>query len=194
MKLDFFSHLARKSFRTSPDGKRLFLASFWLFSKPYIIPNKQTENRLFARLLWVLRIFSVMFVLVQIFVLFIFIPNLVYLPFGYISNIIICIFLYWLVDWLVFRKELSGLKRAPVSYSLSNFYHDTAMQQSFLALSLNLFVSLGFVIVGLWLVHKNIPGSVGVGWVTITFFSLFSLSSIYLVYLKLAMPKRTKKQ
>jgi hypothetical protein len=73
MKIKYFSWMAEQSFKTSLDGERLFyyLGGFW--SKPYIVPDQETEKRLYKKQFWVLRIFLSVIILGQPF-LFISVP------------------------------------------------------------------------------------------------------------------------
>ena len=185
MKIKYFSWMAEQSFKTSPDGERLFyyLGGFW--SKPYIIPDWETEQRLYKKQLWVLRIFVGVMILSQPF-LIIAVPEIAKTPL-YILYFIPVIFVYWLVNWLVFRKDLATLARAKTRIPLSYFYRDLAKRSNKFVLILVFLSSVGLVWAGVWII--KIPITPFVGWVTVIFFGFCAITSGYTLVLKLTMPK-----
>src|SRR5215213_10011888 len=112
MKIKYFSYIAEQSFKTLPNGERLFyfLRGFW--SKPYVIPDDETEKRLFKKHLWFVRIFFGTFILSQP-VLFFVLPDIaamVIRPVGFVLYFALMMFLAWFVNWLIFRKDIQSLK------------------------------------------------------------------------------------
>ena len=47
----FFGNVGEQAFRTAPDGRRLFY-SFGPWSRPYVVPDTDTEQRLSDRQRW----------------------------------------------------------------------------------------------------------------------------------------------
>ncbi len=191
MKIKYFSYIAERSFKTSPSGERLFyylggLGGFWL--KPYIIPDQVTEKRLFKKHLWMLRIFIGTMILGQPF-LFIAIPNIVETPMGFIFYFVAIMLLYWLVNWVIFRKDLSQLSRVNTRLSITAFYRDLANKYSAFGLTLGVLGSIGFVWTGSWIIKNEINPFVG--WVTIIFFGFCAIAWGYTLFLKLTMPKNS---
>ncbi len=186
MKIKYFSYIAEQSFKTSPSGERLFyyLGGFW--SKPYIIPDSEIEGRLFKKQLWMLRIFLGALILGQPF-LFIAMPDIVKKPLGFILYLIAIMFLYWFTNWLVFRKDLSILKRKDARLPLSAFFRESAKKTSTFRIALSFLICLGFVWVGSWIIKNEINAFVG--WMAIILFGSCAILWSYMLFLKLTVPK-----
>ncbi|MBI5564749.1 MAG: hypothetical protein HY870_07640 [Chloroflexi bacterium] len=185
MKLRYFSYIAEQSFKTSPSGDRLFYYFGGVWSRPYIIPNEETEKRLFKKRLWVSRIFIGALILGQPF-LFVAVPNLLTVPQWWILYLIAVGLLSWLVNWLAFRRELPLLKRANQRLSLLSYFRDTARRHSKFWLFLGFVICIGFVVAGLWMVATE--HSAFIGWVNIIFFGLCAIAWGYSLYLKSTTP------
>jgi hypothetical protein len=184
MKIKYFSWMAEQSFKASPSGERLFVHGGGFWSKPYIIPNEETEKRLFNKQLWMLRILIGGLILGQPF-LFIAVPNIIKVPFWLVFYLLAALSLAWLVNWLVFRNELHKLKRANAPISISTFYRDTAKRNNIFGLFLGFLGSIGFVVVGFSTIKINAFGS----WIGIIFFGFCAIAWGYTFYLKLTMLK-----
>ncbi len=185
MKIKYFSYIAEQSFKTSPTGERLFFhGGFW--SRPYIIPNEETERRLFKKQLWMLRILLGTLILGQPFLL-IAIPNIMLAPLWYVIYLVAVMLLFWSVNWLVFRTDLSTLKRTSAPLPFVAFFRDTAKRNSMFGLVLVFLISIGFVLLGLWIVKGGINPFIG--WASIIFFSLCAVLWGCTLYLKLTLPK-----
>ncbi len=113
MKLKYFSLIAEQSFKTGPGGERLFyyIGNFW--PKPYIIPDPETEKRLFTKYLWIVRISISTLIVGQPFLLLVK-SEIVKAPYWFVIYTVSVLFLIWLVIWIAFRKDLRTLKRATV--------------------------------------------------------------------------------
>jgi len=118
--MNYFSNIAKQSFKTSPTGERLFLNGF--LSKPFIIPDEQTEQELFKKRLLLTRIFFVC-MYAAIFLSMFFYDNnesrkiiLIY---------IICSSILWyIVNYLTLRDNLQKLKRSDSRIKLKDYYKD----------------------------------------------------------------------
>ena len=54
--MGYFTRMADHAFKTSPTGERWFCLH-GLGSRPYVIPDAATEQRLYKKHLWTLRVF-----------------------------------------------------------------------------------------------------------------------------------------
>ena len=185
MKLRYFSYIAEQSFKTSPSGERLFYYFGGVWSRPYIIPNEETEKRLFKKQLWVLRLSLGALILGQPFLLMA-VPNIIAVPLWYILYLVSVGLLSWLANWLAFRSELPLLKRADQRLSPFSYFRDTAKRHSQLGLFLGLLVCIGFVVGGLWMIGTE--RYTFAGWISLIFFGLCAIAWGYSFYLKLTMP------
>ncbi len=52
----YFTYMAEQSFKAGPDGEHLFYLSVHPWSKPYIIPDDATKQKMYWKLVWVLRL------------------------------------------------------------------------------------------------------------------------------------------
>jgi hypothetical protein len=186
MKLKFFSYSVEQCFKTSPSGERLFFHAGVFRPRQYIIPDEETEKRLFKKLLWLSRIFWSALILVQPF-LFIAIPNFPKIPpLWFVLYVVATMVLYLFVNWLVFRKELLTLKRTnmPILFRVS--YRDEAKRHSTLGLVVGFLGSIGFVWACSWMVKNEINPFIG--WVGIILFGLCAVVYGFMLYLKLTKP------
>jgi len=193
MKFKYFASLAQESFKTSSSGERLFfdiMGAFWL-KAPYIIPSEETEKRLFKKQLWMVRTvfgYVVLIILVQPFLLAA-LPNILSAT-GFLIYFLTIMMSLWIVNWLVFRNELSVLKRRSKRILLSDFYRDIAKRESIFSLVLRLVVLIGLVMVTLWAVNKNLI-NVSDGWtaIIIGIFIFLAIMWAYIIYLKFSSRK-----
>ena len=138
--MGYFEQIAKRHFMDSPGGDRLF-HHFSVWSRPYIIPNNETEARLVAKQVWVEKV-------VLIVILCCVIPTE---KWGYSISFVAALFFAFTTVGLfchfVFRNELAKLERATIRTSfLTIAYENTTW-----GLVASLFVSLVFVIIGMWL-------------------------------------------
>lgn len=123
---------ARKAFKNSPTGERLF---FWgsFFSKPFIVPDAETEEKLIKKIYLFFRISfytAPFFVFVTIFPLALFRDDL-FLGVTYLSQFANLVFLgsmpsilmHYVIRHLLFRHELASLKRAESHMILARLSH-----------------------------------------------------------------------
>ncbi len=184
MKIKYFSYIAEQSFKTSPNGERLFYSGFSL--TPYVIPNQDTEKRLFRKQLWFLRIGLGGLILSQPF-LFLNIPAIINAPLWFLSYLVVIMLLFGLANWLIFRNELPNLKRATKRLFLFAFYRDTARRHSVVGLVLSLLLCMAFIWAGFWTIRNDFNPIIG--WICIVLFGLCAFAWGYTLFLKLTMPK-----
>lgn len=71
----YFGDIAEQAFKTAPDGRRLFYRG-GPWSRPYIIGDAETEQRLFKKHLWMMRMLLGGMIIGQPFLfLFLFVPR-----------------------------------------------------------------------------------------------------------------------
>ena len=177
----YFAYIAEQSFKTGPGGERLFYVS-GPWSRPYIIPDLETEHRLFRKHLWSLRILLGGLILAMP-VLFTAFPafsgNSAYF-FGFFAA---AMALYWIASRLVLMPELKRLDRAPAQLSLGSFYRQMAEKHSYRALALGFGGCLLFVASGAWGLSAGVtPAPIAI--FTIAFFVLCALAWGYALFLK----------
>lgn len=124
--MNYFSNIAKQSFKNSPTGERLFLNGF--LSKPFIIPDEQTEQELFKKVLLLTRIVIISAFVVLFLSMFFYDNNesrkiiLIY---------IICSSILWyIVNYLTLRDNLKKLKRSDSRIKLKDYYKDHCTSMS----------------------------------------------------------------
>ncbi len=192
MQIKYFSYIAEQSFKTLPDGRKLFFFFTGLWSKPYVIPDHETEKRLFNKHLWFVRLFFGSFIISQP-LLFITFPNIATAaikPIGFLLYFAVMLFLARFVIWLIFRKDIQVLKPATDYIPFSNFsyfYRETAKHHSILGIMLGVLLCSGFIWVGYSM--STSPSSAFIGWVCMLFSAVSGILWSYLLFLKLMMWK-----
>ena len=177
----YFAYIAEQSFKTGPGGERLFYTN-GSWSRPYIIPDAQTEQRLFRKQLWSLRIMLGGLILAMP-VLFLVFPQLVGDARYFFGFFVAFTALYWLAFRMILRSELKRLERAPAKMSLNAFYRQMADKHSTFALSLGLGTCLLFIATGAWaLAAGGMPKLIAA--FTVAFFGLCALAWGYALVLK----------
>jgi len=182
----YFTYIAEQSFKTSESGERLFYrAGPW--ARPYVIPDAETERRIYWKLVWQLRIMlgAMIFAMPFAFMAF---PNLVMQPLYFAVLIIAAIGIFYLASVILFAPEVKKLHRASTRLPLKHFYREMGRKHSFLALALGLGVSLALAGNGLWLLMR--PQFLLIGWFNLIFFGLCSVAWGYAVVLKRANASR----
>jgi hypothetical protein len=154
--MGYFTRLADASFKTSETGERLF---YWdgLWSPPYVIPDAETERRLYRKLLWVHRA-SLGSVIVGQPLLVAWAGSAGLLLYGLYWSPLIGLTMgsiSWIVSRRLFANDLKGLARltAPVQ-TLSPLGH-MVVRSSRTALIAGLAASLALIAGCLWLMHTT---------------------------------------
>ena len=183
----YFAYIAEQSFKTGPAGERLFYTG-GAWSRPYIIPDAESEQRLFRKQLWSLRIMlgGLILAIPLLFTVFPqFSGNSLYF-FGFLAAVTA---LFWLARRVVITPELKRLERAPAQLSLGSFYRQMAEKHSYRALSLGLGACLLFVAGGAWAAYTGeMPTLIAI--FSIGFFGLCALAWGYALILKRANATR----
>ena len=74
----YFDYIATQSFKSAPNGKRLFYRG-GTRSRPYLVPDQATVQRLYIRQMWLLRLLLGALILGQPF-LFLLVPGVIREP------------------------------------------------------------------------------------------------------------------
>src|SRR5262245_60358021 len=128
----YFAYIAEQSFKTGPAGERLFYTN-GSWSRPYVIPDAQTEQRIFRKQLWSLRI-MLGGLIVAMPVLFIGFPQVTGDARYFFAFFVAVAALFWLAFRMILRPELKRLERAPAKMSQRSFYRQMADKHSYRAL------------------------------------------------------------
>ena len=179
--MGYFSHLAEAAFLTLPDGQHLFCHGGFL-SRPYIIPDTATEERLYTKTLWLVRLGVGGSILALPF-LYGFVPEIFKKPIWFLAFLaIVCVF-FESVKHLLYRGDLANLNQIESRLPFRIYYTAMAQKQSVVALVLGFIGSLLFVTAGLWLCAAG--QNIFVALICVVFFGICALAWGYLLYLKI---------
>ncbi len=177
----YFTYIAEQSFKTSATGERLFYRG-GPWSRPFIIPDADTERRLYKKQTWMLRILLGGLIVGQPF-LFIVRPEVLHQPYWFLVYLVVVMLAFWGVGWIVFAPDLRGLQRAPVRLRPRSFYGQLAQRHSRGGLVLGFIGSLLFVAAGVWM--WSVGANQAVAILCVGFFGLCAVAWGYALYLKL---------
>lgn len=184
----YFTYIAEQAFRTSGTGERLFYrTSPW--SRPYVIPDATTEQKLYWKYVWMLRIFLGALIVGQpilLSVLFILRPQVLHTPdepYWFLIYFVVVMAVWWLLGWVIFGRDLKRLERSPVRLPLRSFYGQMAQRHTTGKLVLGLLGSLVFVTAGVWMFSTS--GNSLIAVVCVAFFGVCTIAWGYCLYLKL---------
>jgi len=177
----YFHYIAEQAFMTAPDGRRLFYRG-GPWSRPYLVPDPETEQRLFTKQLWMMRVLLGAMIIGQPF-LFLFVHDVLTKPLWFLGYIAIVLAVFRVVGTVVFRNELSELTRAEARVSLHDFYSGMAARHSGGLVILMVLGSFAFVASGFWMLSGG--QNVFFAWLTIGVFGMCGAAWIYAFFLKL---------
>src|SRR5262245_32744403 len=103
--------MAKAAFKTGPDGETWFCPG-GPWTRPYVVPDATTEQRLFTRQLWMMRLLFVFIVAGQP-LTFALLPAVTQDAYWFLGYIAVVLLLFWAASHLVFRGEVKALRRAP---------------------------------------------------------------------------------
>jgi hypothetical protein len=178
----YFSYMAEQSFKTGANGERLFLL-FGPWAAPYVIPDAATEERLYRKLTWTLRILVGGLIVGQPFI-FAFVPAVITNPMVFVLYVIGIIGFSFLAYWLIFASELRSLPRASHRLPLSSNLRQMGTRHSVNALLLGLACCFAFVFLGGLFVSYS--ASKAVTFISMGFFALCGLGWAYALITKLS--------
>ncbi len=179
----YFSYIAEQAFKTDEHGRRLFFKG-GPWSRPYIIPDLETESRLLNRRTWMYRLTMGPLILGQPF-LFMWNPQVVFKPSVFLVYLAIVTLLMAVIDHLAMRSLLSGLQRSGTRLPMGQFYLNAALKHSPVWCALGLLACLSFVAGGAFLTSQGFNPLVS--WLCIVFFGLCSIAWAYILKLRLAI-------
>ncbi len=108
-RMRYFTYMAEQAFKTSPEGERLFYQG-GPWSRPYIIPDEATEQRLYNKQLWMMRVLLGGLIFGQP-ILFSYLSDLLNQPLVFLSYFLGVIAIYYLAAKAIFASDLRSLKR-----------------------------------------------------------------------------------
>ena len=126
--MGYFDYIAKQSFKSAPSGKRLFYRG-GPWSRPYLVPDQATEQRLYIRQLWLMRLLLGVLILGQPF-LFLLVPEVIREPLWFLGYLIAVTVVSGVAGHLLFRGPLRGLQRAPSRLPIRAFYAEMAHRHS----------------------------------------------------------------
>src|SRR5262249_22831120 len=133
-------------FRTAPDGRRLYY-SFGPWSRPYIVPDPGTEQRLGDRHRWMVGLLLAVMVAGHVLLQKID-PAILNTPSGCLGYLAVVGVAYLLLQRALVRPRLRRLARADSRLSLHDYYASMASEQSTAYLVLVFFSAIGMISVG----------------------------------------------
>jgi hypothetical protein len=177
----YFTYISEQAFKTSATGERLFyLGGPW--SRPLIIPDAETERRLYKKHVWMQRILLGALIVGQPF-LFILRPEVLRQPYWFLVYLAIVMVFFWVAGQIVFAHDVQRLQRAPVRLRLSSFYGQMAERHSKSGLILGFIGSLLFVAGGI--VMLSVGANLAVAISCVSIFGLCAVAWGYALLLKL---------
>jgi hypothetical protein len=182
----FFDDVGKQAFRTAPDGRRLFYILGPL-SRPYVVPDTQTEHRLSGKQRWLLGVLLGLIVFGQQVVRSVS-PDMFSTVLGFLGYIAFVWVGYLLVQRILFHSELRGLTRAESRLSLHDYYTDVASRRSVASLVTQIGISLGLIALGAWLVVGQ--SELVIGWAVVGIFTVSAAIWTYALVLKFSHQAR----
>src|SRR5271165_502113 len=187
--MGYFTYLAAQAFRTSETGERLFYRG-GPWSRPYIIPDAATEQRIYGKHLLMLRVLLSALIIGQP-LLFILHPDLFHETCWFLIYLVVVTVLAWLVWRAVLAPDLRNLQQAQTRLPLRLFYGQMAKRHSAGTLILGFMASCLFVAGPVWMLARGAHYSAGILILCMAFFSLCTVAWGYALYLKLKSAKST---
>lgn len=176
----YFTNIAERAFMTSADGQRLFnLNGPW--SRPFIIPDADTEKRLYKKQVWLPWVLIGSVILVSWLLVFFF-PKAILHPYWSLAFLGVTIAVFKAVNWIVLAPDLKGLQRLPKRLSFREFHQLTTQRDSKFSMAFGLACSLALVAAGIWMLLKGINLAIAI--ITIAFFGFCTVSWGYTLWLK----------
>jgi len=184
----YFTYMAEQAFKTSESGERLFYrGGFW--SRPYIVPDAATEQRLYRKQVLLLRWTLGPLILGQPFLFVALDSRINSQPLWFLTYLTAVIFTFWFIGRLTFRRELKSLQRAQSRLPVRSFFCQMAQKHSRTRLVLRLLACLLFVVASGWLLRLRTAHAPGfshlVSALCMTFFGLLGVLWGYALYLNL---------
>jgi hypothetical protein len=175
----YFDNIARGSFRTAPTGERLFCPGGPL-SRPYLIPDAETERRLYVKQVWMMRLLLGFLILGQPF-LFSLVPEVTQQAPWFLGYVAAFLLAFWLVRYLVFRGDLRGLNRLPSRLPLRDYFAEMTHLGTG-AITAGLLCCVAFIAIGVWMLLTG--RNPAMAWLCIGFFALAAAPWGYAFWLK----------
>lgn len=182
----YYAGIAEKRFMTSGKGERLFYRG-GPWSRPFIIPDADTEWKLYKKSIWMNRISLGLITLLSILVKEY--PKLLQQQFLFLIFLATSSAVVVAIGRIVYARELRTMQRAPVRLGAREYYRQMGERHSMSSAVLRFLVSILFIAFGIWnlksgtLVAFKMSPEVSI--ICICFFSLTAVAWGYTFYLKL---------
>jgi hypothetical protein len=177
----FFDSAAASAFGTASDGRRLFY-SFGPWSRPYIVPDAATEDRLADKQRAMIGVLIGLIVVVQLLMRG-YDESIIRTWWGFLGYVGLVWLGYYVVQQIIFREELRGLTRAEARTPFHEYYAGMAARRSTGSLVLSLAMGLVFVAAGLWMVVGG--AEPGFGLVLLVLYAFTDVTTAYALMVKL---------
>jgi hypothetical protein len=177
----YFTYIAEQSFKTAKNGDRLYY-QWGPWARPYILPDAETERRIFWKLVWHLRI-TLGAVILAVPLALIAFPALLLTPLNLFGLFMAITGIQVLASIILFAPDLRKLDRVSTRLPVKDFYREMARKHGLLALAAGLVLSLAFVAFGVWLLTQ--PQFMLIGLINAIFFGLCAAAWGYVMLLKL---------
>ncbi len=178
--MQLLRYLARLSFKTAPDGsRRLYLDGTW--SRPYLIPDAETEERLITRLLQLLA------VVIGIVTVVPFVGNvtgITQLPYGFIGMLGFMLVAMRAARQMLFGAEVRNLERGRSRLALRG--HPRGFVERQHVSSLVVLIAAGLALAALGVIMLINPNHGLFAWLVFSISAAFAAASTSLLFLKLS--------
>lgn len=182
--MGYFTFIADQAFNTSATGERWFCPN-GLGSLPYVIPDAATEQRLYKKHLWMVRVlWGGMLVCM-------FLSDVLRSVLGFsrglwcLIGLVALVALGWLLGWrLLMASELRDLRRSETRLTPPVLYRLVAKKRGWTALILIFVLSLGFLSAAIASLTTGKGISLVFGIVGTAMFGFLALGFGYTLYLK----------
>lgn len=179
----YFTYMADQSFKTAPNGERLFFP-FGFLSRPYIIPDAETERRIHRK---VVRRLQIMLGGAILLVPLLNASGLMRQPLYFLGILAAVTAVSILANKLSLASDLRGLKRTDQRPPVRAFFGETARKHGLGGLLLGFAGCLAFVAIGLAMGDT-------VGLLGAAFFALCGVWWGYALWLKLIVQRDIERQ
>ncbi|MFO0841977.1 MAG: hypothetical protein U0797_06190 [Gemmataceae bacterium] len=177
-----FGFMAQAAFKGGPDGETWFCPG-GPWTRPYVVPDAGTQERLYRRQLWMVRLLFAFIVIGQPLV-FALLPAVTQDAYGFLGYLAVVVLSFWAVSYLVFRGELKTLRRASTRLTPGMISRDLAIRCPTGVIVFGLLTCVAFVACGVWMALTD--RNVVMGWVCVVVFIPWPAVGTRLGLLKIA--------
>ena len=180
MHMRYFHYIAEQAFKTTPDGRRFFYRG-GPWSRPYLVPDPETEQRLFTKQLWMMRVLLGGMISGSRFYFFSF-PTSLTNRCGSWGTWRSCLRFSGLSESSRFTMNSRGFLVPNPACRYTTSILGRRQQHSVGKLILLILASFAFVVAGFWMLSTG--QNAAIAWLAIVFFGLCALAWAYTLILK----------